>query len=79
MTIERLFSKHPESVGETYCQHLCHALSFAWSMFIGCIVCAVHAFLPFLFETKGSELIDRLYSKMVQNRTRLAKPRVLRR
>ncbi len=55
------FTDHPASVGETYFQHLSAALGFALRMFMAAGVCSVHAFLPFLFEKKGSAMIAELY------------------
>lgn len=69
--MNRLFSDHPASVGETYGQHLAHALSFAGLMGLGAIVCGIHALLPFLFEKTGSRIITRLHDRMVLNRQRL--------
>jgi len=64
------FTKHPASVGETYSQHLCRALTFAMTMGAACVVCSVHALFPFLFEKTGSRLIERLYTDMVVQRDR---------
>jgi len=66
-----LFTEHLESVEETYLQHLRHALSFSVAMFAGSIACGIHALLPFLFVTTGSDCIRRLHDKMVVNRKNL--------
>lgn len=65
------FTKHLESVEETYFQHLRHAMSFSVAMLYGGIVCGIHALLPFLFETTGSDIIRGLHDKMVVNRKHL--------
>lgn len=62
------FTEHPASVGETYFGHLFSALSFCGKMTIALMACFVHAFLPFLFEKTGSEMICRLMDDMVHNR-----------
>lgn len=70
----RLFTEHPDSVGETYFGHMGQALSFAAAMFGGALACCVHAFLPFLFERTASRYIARLHERMVTNRLRKAMP-----
>ena len=66
------FQQHPSTVGETYWEHFCHALGFALRLFVAAGACFVHAILPFLFTSTGSAMINNLYSKMVQNRSRVA-------
>lgn len=62
------FTEHPASVGETYFGHLFSALSFCGKMTLALMACLVHAFLPFLFEKTGSQMITRLMDDMVHNR-----------
>lgn len=69
MGIRRLFTEHPESVGETYLQHLCAASGFAARMFFGGVACLLHAIFPFAFCRTGSECIETLHERMVRNRT----------
>lgn len=70
------FNRHLEQVDETYLEHGRHALGFAANMFMGSLVCLVHAVCPFLFERTGSDIIRRLHEQMVVNRQRLTpKPR----
>lgn len=64
------FSEHPESVNETYLQHMGAALSFFGYFCYGATAALIHAFFPFLFEKTGSELITKLHDKMVVNRSR---------
>jgi hypothetical protein len=66
------FQQHPSDVGETYWEHFCHALGFALRLFVAAGACLVHAILPFLFTRTGSTMINHLYSRMVQNRSRVA-------
>lgn len=68
--IIKLFTKHPASVNETYLQHMGVALTFCGKFCFGAIVALVHAFLPFLFEKTGSQLITELHNTMVTNRDR---------
>jgi len=71
MAIQRLFTEHPESVGETYWQHMAAALSFSAGLLKAAFCCTVHAFLPFLFKKTGSGIITDLHDRMVRNRSRL--------
>jgi hypothetical protein len=57
------FTSHPSDVGETYSEHFGVAMSFS-----GAMACAVHAVLPFLFTSTGSQTIRRLHDRMVANR-----------
>ncbi|MEP7350304.1 MAG: DUF6356 family protein [Sphingorhabdus sp.] len=68
---KRLFVAHPASVGESYLEHLVHALRFACSMLLGAIACFVHAIFPWMFESTGSGIITRLHARMVLNRSRI--------
>ena len=66
----RHFNAHPESVGETYLQHMASALAFAGKLLAATLCCLVHAVLPFLFVKSGSRIISDLHDRMVANRAR---------
>ena len=68
MPLKRLFSDHPESVGETYLEHMRAALWFGTTMARASVCCFVHAFLPFLFTKTGSTTIELLFKEMVAAR-----------
>ena len=70
--LRTLFTAHPSSVGESYFEHMAHALRFAARMFAGSLACLVHAFLPFLCVKTGSKCIAELHDRMVANRDRRA-------
>ena len=65
-------NSHLESVNESYFQHMRHALSFTVDRFVGALCCLVHAFFPALFEHTGSQIITKLYDRMVVNRAKLS-------
>ena len=65
-----LFSNHPASVGESYLEHFATAMRFSMTMIVGCVVCAIHALLPFLFEKTGSRIVEHLHRTMVTHRAR---------
>ena len=68
MGLKRLFTEHPESVGETYLEHLWTATGFAIRMLMGGVACFFHALFPFAFRRTGSECIQQLHDRMVMNR-----------
>ena len=72
MDLQRLFTEHPASVGESYWGHLLHASWFAGKMLLGAGACFVHAIFPFLFVKTGSQTITELHAAMVTHR--VAKP-----
>lgn len=66
----KLFTDHPETVGETYTQHMGQSFSFGVAMIKGGLCCLVHGFFPFLFEKSGSSIIKSLHHRMVTHRDR---------
>lgn len=64
------FTRHPQSVGETYFEHLGVAAGFAGSMLLAATVCAVHALLPFMFEKTASRMVAELYQRTGPGRVR---------
>jgi len=74
MTPIDLFSRHPATVGESYGEHFLAATGFGLRMLLGAAACLVHAVLPFLFVTTGSDMIRTLNDRMVVNRRRKPLP-----
>ena len=70
----RPFTDHPDSVGETYLQHMGSAWGFAGVMLVGATACLLHGIFPFAFQKSGSRRIAELHDRMVANRRRLAPP-----
>lgn len=64
------FSAHPDSVGESYLEHMAAAWGFGARMLVGGLACLLHGLLPFLFVRTGSRIIGGLHDRMVVNRTR---------
>jgi hypothetical protein len=65
------FTAHPESVGESYVEHLGVASSFGFIMIAGGLACILHGFFPFLFTRTGSRVITRLHDRMVTYRSKV--------
>lgn len=68
MTLRRLFTEHPASVGETYLQHLRAAGWFGVRMLVGGSACLVHALFPFLCVHTGGDCVAELNSKIMARR-----------
>ncbi len=68
--LRSLFTAHPNSVNETYAEHMAVAFGFFLRMFLGSLACLVHALLPFLFLKTGSDTIAELHESMVAQRQR---------
>jgi hypothetical protein len=56
MDLQRIFTEHPASVGETYWGHLLRASWFGGKMLLAAGACFVHAIFPFLFVKTGSQV-----------------------
>jgi hypothetical protein len=69
--ILNLFRDHPNSVGETYLQHMETALSFGGRMIAAGIACSLHGLFPFLFVTTGSTTVRHLHDRMITHRSRV--------
>lgn len=72
--MNRLFTEHPQSVGENYTEHMGVAFGFGWRMVLAGLACLVHAVLPFLFVKTGSHAITVLHDRMVAHRVRKPVP-----
>jgi hypothetical protein len=68
MNLHRLFTEHPESVDETYGEHMVRASCFGGRMVLAGLACMVHALLPFIFVRTGSQAIDELHARMQATR-----------
>lgn len=62
--MERLFTEHPNSVDETYYQHLKFAASFSGKLVLAASAALIHAILPFCFEKTASQIINDLHHRM---------------
>jgi hypothetical protein len=65
MRLKRLFTEHPDSVGESYFEHMGVALSFAGPLLAAGVAALVHALLPFLCVTTASGTVKRLHARMM--------------
>jgi hypothetical protein len=70
--LAKLFSDHPQSIGESYVEHAAVASSFGFRMLLGGLACLVHALVPGLFTATGSQVITQLHDEMVRHRRRVS-------
>ncbi|MFQ5564258.1 MAG: DUF6356 family protein [Parvularculaceae bacterium] len=68
--LARLFKDHPASVDETYMQHMGRAFGFGGRMICAGLACMLHALLPFLFVTTGSDAMAKLHEEMSARRAK---------
>ena len=71
---KKLFLDHPDSVDESYFEHMGQAFFFSSRLFVGALCCFVHGLVPALFTKTGSHLIRTLNDRMVVNRNRKTHP-----
>lgn len=72
--IQTCFLDHPESVGESYFQHLLTASGFAARMIWGGLACFLHGLCPFICAKTGSSIINQLHRSMVTHRAKVTFP-----
>ena len=53
----RVFTAHPDSVGESYLEHAGFAFSFAARLIVAGLAATVHAILPFAFERTAGRIV----------------------
>ncbi len=62
--MKQLFTEHPQSIGESYFQHMSNAFSFGKKMFFASVTCIIHGIFPFLYTSRGSQAIEELHAHM---------------
>jgi hypothetical protein len=78
MQIIKLFTAHPETVGENYGEHLGRAAAFGARMMLAGLACMLHGLLPFLFVRTGSRAISELHEQMITKRSAIPAAGTLR-
>ena len=59
-----IFTKHPNEVGLNYFTHFLFAWSVVLKLLKAVLCCTIHSFLPFVFTTTTSEIINELHNKI---------------
>jgi len=63
-TFQRIFIQHPQSVDETYFQHMRFAGWFAAQLLCAGLAALVHAIIPCLFEKTASRMIQNMHARI---------------
>lgn len=63
-TFQRIFVDHPESVDETYFEHMRFAGWFASRLLLAGGAALVHAVIPCLFEKTASGMIREMHARI---------------
>src|SRR5688500_18167054 len=64
--MKKLFTYHPETVGETYFLHLKFAAIFGFKLMIAGIASLLHAIFPFIFAKTGSNCLFALMENYIE-------------
>ncbi len=64
----RLFLDHPRAVNESYFEHMAASLGVASRLGAAALKCVVHAFVPGLCKTAGSDAILKLHAEVAPRR-----------
>ena len=65
---DKLFLDHPADLGESYGEHFHEASGFGLAMIGGGVACLVHALVPGVFKTRGSDTVAGLHDRLVRKR-----------
>jgi hypothetical protein len=63
-TFQRIFIQHPQSVDETYFEHMRFAGWFAAQLLGAGLAALVHAIIPCLFEKTASRMIQTMHARI---------------
>ena len=63
-----IFTKHPDSVGESYLIHGTKAVGYSVQMLFASICCIVHAVFPFVFQSTASNIARKVCMDVDQRR-----------
>jgi hypothetical protein len=66
--IDQLFLAHPRTVGERYPEHFAAAASVGSRLFVASLKCFLHALVPALCKTSGSDTIIRMHAEIAPRR-----------
>jgi hypothetical protein len=73
--MKNIFTKHPNSIGEGYFEHMKFASLFGLNMIVGGLACIIHAIFPFLFQKTGSDYLLKMTYTFVERMPKV-EPRI---
>lgn len=62
--LHKVFIKHPETVDETYFEHMRFAAGFAFWLAVAAGAALIHAVIPAMCETTASRILKRLHARI---------------
>ena len=66
--MKNMFTEHPNSVGESYTEHMFFAILIGLKLILWGIAAIVHALFPFVLKTFVSSNIKKLHDDIFINR-----------
>lgn len=66
--MKNIFTEHPNSVGESYTEHMFFAILIGLKLILWGIAAIVHALFPFVLKTFVSSNINKLHDDIFINR-----------
>jgi hypothetical protein len=63
-TFQRIFTQHPQSVNETYFEHMRFAGWFAAQLLAAGLAALIHAIIPGLFEKTAGRMIQNMNARL---------------
>ena len=71
-SMSKLFTAHPEAVGESYFEHMAFALKFSGRLFCAAFAAFAHGFVPGVCETTASSAILAMNDEIRARRAEMA-------
>ncbi|MGA2654975.1 MAG: DUF6356 family protein [Gammaproteobacteria bacterium] len=63
--MRKLFTEHPNSIGETYGEHAYYASRAGVRMMLAGFACIIHSIFPFIFINTASQTVKDLHQTMI--------------
>ena len=71
--LKKLFTDHPNQMGESYIEHFICASMYGVRMVFAGLAASIHSIFPFIFQTTASDLAKEITGDV---RTRISEPEV---
>lgn len=72
-TLSKLFTDHPEAVGENYFEHMAFAFKFSGRLFRAAFAAFAHGVVPALCETTASQTVLDMTDEIRARRAEMAR------
>lgn len=70
-SMSKLFTEHPEAVGESYFEHMAFALKFSGRLFRAALAAFAHGFVPGVCETTASTAVLEMNDEIRARRSQM--------